>query len=1000
MNPTERVARGVVAGVAAFFAGCLAVAIQACRHDDTGPRQVSVHFIGPVKLYEPREGRSTEPEWAEVSSTGRSPLPRYLTGQKLGLLFDPLPKQGRQCDPFAAGTLELALESPGGNTDVSVTIPLEPPYLEQAGSSYRLFPVPQAIPARPEDAFVSMRLPEEPGLWHLCLVWRCGRTERGARRDRFPFVVGRRADESACDPSIWMRLDTVDDRPPRDQLEVFRAILDEPLCLVDRLWVTKYYVQTLRSAGDYPHAESMALTWANLAQRAGFPSEAVLALNAAHEAARDRGNLLQALSYLDRSLALARSLDYQVRYPEEYFSRAWTLNKLGRLLPALEMAVEAEDQARRVGKRYFRLEAVRLKLSLLQALGHHRLVQRYLEEVLAELREDESATLYNNMGWLILRGVEAGVPLDNDRREALDLAQALFEKSLRGGKQSDPYRAGTVANLAYVALLEGDLEAARRLLSRAEQLPAPSDPELHLFLARVNAELALAGGDSLDALQRFGALEREAEEHGLVKYAAEAAHGQGEALRARGALEDAIQAFDRALRWVEANDAIPSPLHEATLLADRAAWEARAILTRLDLHRDLEALDQVERCAWARWRSQGRAARRDRLTARETAELRKLEDTRQALDQEIVALRRVPSPGSSRVLRAKEERREATWARIETILGDAQRDVPPFLEISRLREVLPDNGVLVRPAIFPGELVVWTVSREAVSVRRVPIARAALETLAFEWIEACRRDAESSAGARLSRMLLEDLADASAVVVVADGVLRAIPWSALPVGDRPLVQQHDLLVVPSLFWTPPSPGKLEGTSLIVVDPNHDLAGAAGEGGRLQAILPSPHLLARSGATKEAVLTAMTDASLFHFAGHAVIDEERPFLSFLGLARGERLTKMDIRGLRLPGPLVFLNACGAGQVSREGGGALGIADGFVASGARAVVATLWDVSDLESAKVSPLFYRHLEADDAPPFVALGRVQRDLIAGRGGESCARRSVWAGYLALGAP
>jgi len=973
----------------------LVVLFAACRGENIGPRRIDVHFIGPVKLY---QASSRDAQDLQGLLEEDFPLPRYVVGRAPGFLFAPQPREGRQCDPFARGTLEMSLARPGSDPIWSVRIPLRSPAIQRVDGGYRLSPVPERTPSGDSGNFSPLRMPDEPGLWRFTFTWRCGQTSRGRRVDEHLVLVQKGVTEAACDPRIWDRLDAVGDRPPGEQLPVFEQVLREPLCPFDRLWVTKYHVQCLKEAGADARAEAAAQVWAELAEQTGYVSEAVLALNAAHEAARDQGALFRALSYLDRSLELAVRLDYQVRFPEEYFSRAWIFNRLGKLLPALEMAAEAETWAERVGKPRFRLEATRLKLSLLQSLGHHRAVNRALTRLLADIEKIGSATLYNNVGWLLLRGVEAGVPLGGDRNRALDQAETLFRRSLDEGGPNR-YRAGTLANLAYVALLRGDLVHARAWTARAAEASPPSDPELHLFLDRVRAEVSLADGAPREALARFERLEQQAGAANLVAYAGAAAFGRGEALRAMGALEAAVAAYDRALSWVEANEAVPSPIHEATMLAARVPWEARDVQTRLDLHRALDALDLVERCAWARWRSQVRTARRRRLSPEESVQARALEEELDTLDRTIASRRRGGGGRADGILGRLEARREAVWARVETLLGDTQPARPPPLDLAALRAQLPEHAVVIRPAVFPDELVVWTVSGKRFTHRRIPLPRSRLETLVGAWSEACRTDhPDHSAGSTLARMLLQDVGNATCLIVIADGVLRAMPWSALPVAGRPAVARCDVVVAPSLFWRTRVASARGGDSLIVVDPNHDLAGADQEGDLVARLLPSPILLAQEAVSRESVLAHLRTAARFHYAGHARVDEDRPFLSCLELARGECLSKMDIRGLRLPAPLVFLNACGAGRVAREGGGTLGIADGFVASGARAVISTLWDVPDRESARVADLFYRELEKNGGAVVKALGHTVRALAAGRAGPAGARVSLWAAYQVLG--
>jgi len=267
-------------------------------------------------------------------------------------------------------------------------------------------------------------------------------------------------------------------------------------------------------------------------------------------------------------------------------------------------------------------------------------------------------------------------------------------------------------------------------------------------------------------------------------------------------------------------------------------------------------------------------------------------------------------------------------------------------------------------------------------------------------------------------------------MVATDGALRSIPWSALPLRGEPLILNHDITFLPGLLGQPlqlcANPrGSIDAgssrlsaagiatdqrathgadviqdswASLIIADPNRDLPDAGHEGRRLATLLPSPLLLAGDSATAKAVLARLPRATLIHFAGHAMVDEDHPYLSYLQLARGTRVNLMDLYDVRLRATSVFLNACSAGQVVAEGGGALGIANEFMASGARAVVATLWDVPDHEAEELSYRFYTYMLEQEMASFRALSRVQRELAQGKFSKSGQKVSVWASYFALG--
>ena len=91
-----------------------------------------------------------------------------------------------------------------------------------------------------------------------------------------------------------------------------------------------------------------------------------------------------------------------------------------------------------------------------------------------------------------------------------------------------------------------------------------------------------------------------------------------------------------------------------------------------------------------------------------------------------------------------------------------------------------------------------------------------------------------------------------------------------------------------------------------------------------------------------------------------------------------LTLHDLYGLRLGAELVTLSGCGTGLNAVVGGDELlGLLRGLLYAGARAVLASLWDVDDASTAAFMRLFYGHLR-EDPDKAAAAARAMRDLRA----------------------
>jgi CHAT domain-containing protein/tetratricopeptide (TPR) repeat protein len=291
--------------------------------------------------------------------------------------------------------------------------------------------------------------------------------------------------------------------------------------------------------------------------------------------------------------------------------------------------------------------------------------------------------------------------------------------------------------------------------------------------------------------------------------------------------------------------------------------------------------------------------------------------------------------------------------------------------------------------------------------------------------------AQSRALDELAALVLEPVAariTQRRVVLALDGALQYVPFGVLPVkradgAMERLLDSHEVIEVPSLsaLAVPArgTPRASRRTLAVFADPvleagdprfgaaqpvSSRVAAAAPltartssgtELGRLlstsyeaQAIadlVPADRRLLASGfaASRSAVLgSPLEDFRYIHFATHGLIDSRYPGLSALVLSQFDErgapqdgyLRLNDIYNLRLDADLVVLSACDT-ALGREvrGEGLIGLTQGFMAAGARSLVASLWQVPDRATAELMARFYGHLLNDGLRPAEALRRAQ---------------------------
>lgn len=245
------------------------------------------------------------------------------------------------------------------------------------------------------------------------------------------------------------------------------------------------------------------------------------------------------------------------------------------------------------------------------------------------------------------------------------------------------------------------------------------------------------------------------------------------------------------------------------------------------------------------------------------------------------------------------------------------------------------------------------------------------------------------------------------LLILPAGPLHLLPWGALRLDDGWLAERAVVQLLPSLTLAPAlfRPGALAGRALAVgcgsfQGRDAELPAVAAELAAVAEGWPGPcERRFEEAATRAAVLAAPAEApgglALLHLASHAQLLASRGLAAHVKLWDGNLLLP-EIAGLDLRGALVVLSACdGAAADVLPGEEVLSLTWAFLAGGARAVVASLWPLSDQLAPAIMVLFYRELRGG-SDPARALARAQRALIGG-GGE-LSEPQVWAALQLVG--
>jgi CHAT domain-containing protein len=273
-------------------------------------------------------------------------------------------------------------------------------------------------------------------------------------------------------------------------------------------------------------------------------------------------------------------------------------------------------------------------------------------------------------------------------------------------------------------------------------------------------------------------------------------------------------------------------------------------------------------------------------------------------------------------------------------------------------------------------------------------------------------------------------------IVIPDGALDYVPFAALRDAKGSfVVMQHDVAFTPAAWMlhaaAPREPHEVRAL-LLVADPVYQaddprlgalrksapntaaestldprayqrLPYTAEEAAQISAQFPPADVLELSGlnATRARLLSLDWSKYRFiHIATHGVADAQVPGLSALILGsydeRGDQVDGAvrvaDLSLQTLDADVAVLSACDTAlghEVLSEG--LVGIGSTMLARGARAVVASLWPVSDEIGAHLMTEFYRHLLNESMSPAAALAASMRSVVSRDGSADPA---LWAAF------
>ena len=552
----------------------------------------------------------------------------------------------------------------------------------------------------------------------------------------------------------------------------------------------------------------------------------------------------------------------------------------------------------------------------------------------------------------------------------LDLAVALAQESvLMSSLAGDrTLEAMTRQHLAGIAARNGKLSLATEQLQRSaillEPLSAKPGMEAYRIYAQTGlAEIDLREGKIVQAEQRLNSIREEATQVDSFTVSRAFYKAYGELLEKQGRVDDAEQAFQRA---IESADSHLSGLASSS---SRYSWtQENSGLYRSLIQLELTKGDRQKALAtWEWYRSA-------------------------LLGRTLVAAESLRSLWST--------------TELEKRMGNLK------------------NQTVISYSILSEGLAIWTFDDRGMDVQLVKIDSGDLADLATYFFEMCS-DPKSdlvrlqTRGRSLFDILLRPVANRlvaeRTIIIEPDEVIGDLPFEALVADDgRYFGETYRVVYSPGLLYAHDveRPGSLSRDSRVLVvgstanfagpdstlDPAFDVVQEAED---VAGLFPHANLLKEHRATVDAMESALPQAEAVHFAGHAISSARKEGLLMFKSANSRETDteiwdaqRVNARLLKRA-KLVVLSACSTGRTYRGRKEIHGeLVRSLLLAGVPTAVGSRWNVNSSATGQFMERFYAALVSGQ-PVSSAMGATESAM---RTGHETRHPYYWAAFAVFG--
>jgi CHAT domain-containing protein/Tfp pilus assembly protein PilF len=711
------------------------------------------------------------------------------------------------------------------------------------------------------------------------------------------------------------------------------------------------------------------------------------------------GDMDSSLAEFDQALQIAHDAGLSKEEADWRKGKGSTLAGLGRYDVALEEFGKAQQIYERAGLKRELVELSDDTGHVYELLGDTAGAEKEFRRGLATAQ-----TIGNPAG--VASSLIALGDLER-RRKQYDAAEADFRQALETARSAGDQ--GTIIDAlierAINDLDRNHLDAALQTAAEAGQVAEKSGNRPAIAVANyVLGEISHARRDFQQALTQYSSAETLQRELRDPELGWRVLFGRGQTLQSLGKDADALAAYKASVELIEqTRSAIAEERFRAGYIEERFQVYVALVELLLKLGKPADAFFYSEKLrARAYFDQLGRnelpvtgLASQQRL--RELAE--KMETVRGNIEKEYS----VPDNqkrGQALELFSKElEQTQVEYQELlDTIRSSSSppRTLASIPDPAEIQKLIPPDTALLEYVVGKQSLSILILKQDSVTGSSVQVRADSLASRTEllrdlilernpEWLEP---------GRGLYALLVAPLQRAGylrsiqRLVIVPDGVLNYVPFTALPTqGSRVLGDDFVVSYLPAAAaLAKERSADPSSHALLAMAPSEShLPNAAPEVQSIGQLFPRGSLvIAGKGATKTLFKQVAADYDYIHLATHGNLNRNAPWLSSLQLQPDNqndgRLELHEILDLQLHARLVTLSACetalGSGYFADTPAGDefVGLTRAFLGAGSHAVLASLWAVNDDSTRDLMVRFYRNLRGSDGAE--ALTRAQREF------------------------